>query len=102
MDALKAKGGRLEAGSVRKIAKLIGAGKSAMHTALRLLLGRNNFGSYPGYQTRAGRVDPMSAPDRQKASIAFPQRHARDHLISYDCPSLARGCSEAAGVVQRR
>jgi hypothetical protein len=33
MDVLKAQGGRLEAGSVRKIAKLIGAGKSAVYGA---------------------------------------------------------------------
>jgi DNA-binding IclR family transcriptional regulator len=44
MDALKAQGGRLEAGSVRKIAKLIGARKSTVHSTLAALLATGAIG----------------------------------------------------------
>jgi DNA-binding IclR family transcriptional regulator len=44
MDALTASGGRLEAGSVRKIAKLIGARKSTVHSTLGALLAAGAVG----------------------------------------------------------
>jgi hypothetical protein len=44
MDALRARGGRLEAGSVRKIALLIGARKSTVHSTLGALLATGAVG----------------------------------------------------------
>jgi DNA-binding IclR family transcriptional regulator len=38
LDALKKRGGKIEAGSVRKIAELIGARRSTAHSALAVLL----------------------------------------------------------------
>jgi hypothetical protein len=38
LDAIKAKGGRLEAGSVRTIAQLVGGRKSTVHAALGMLI----------------------------------------------------------------
>jgi hypothetical protein len=49
LDALKKRGGRIEGGSVRKIAGLIGARKSTVHSAIALLLAA-------GAITKAGRT----------------------------------------------
>jgi len=53
VEALKAQGGRIEAGSVRKIAKLIGARKSTVHSTLAALLATGAVG-------RAGRALVLS------------------------------------------
>jgi hypothetical protein len=55
MEALKAQGGRLEAGSVRKIAKLIGGRKSTVHSTLGTLLATGAVG-------RVGRALVLSQP----------------------------------------
>jgi hypothetical protein len=49
LEALRKRGGRIEAGSVRKIAGLIGARKSTVHTALGILLAA-------GFLTRVGKA----------------------------------------------